>query len=41
MRREVATWICLDCLQTVRHLDLAVQIWRLWEELDRITKEAA
>jgi ribosomal protein L37AE/L43A len=41
VRRGVGTWLCLDCLQRVRHLSLAVAVWRLWEELDRITREAA
>jgi hypothetical protein len=35
------SWVCLDCLQRVRHLDLAVLIWRLWEEIDQITRDAA
>jgi transposase-like protein len=34
-------WSCRSCRFHYEHLDLAVQIWRLWHEVDRITREAA
>jgi hypothetical protein len=34
------SWLCRSCWLRVRHLDLAVQTWRLWQEIDWITREA-
>jgi ribosomal protein L37AE/L43A len=38
---QPGSWLCRDCLQKVRHLSLAVEIWRVWGEAERIAKEAA
>jgi hypothetical protein len=35
------SWSCHSCRFKIEHLSRAVLIWRLWEELDRITREAA
>jgi transposase-like protein len=35
------SWVCADCLQKTRHLAFAVLLWRLWQEAEAITREAA